>query len=534
MVMLSREYSGVAGAGGVKDVVKGLSTSLNKRGIETCVIMPKYGFLDAVGMGFERMDISFRVDMNYTSEERSEEVGFWKANLAGVTCYLVEAKRFSEKKDIYTYTDEDQLLDPSRRKGEGHFDFFAMNVLHQKAALGLMETLGWRPDIIHCHDGHTGLVPAIIREIDGFRQFFLKSATLLTIHNAGIGYHQEVADLPFAKAITGLPWRVIYHCLLNGCFDPLIVGATYGPVNTVSENYARELQETELDAMTGWLGHALKDRGIRLYGITNGIDVEEFNPAHPDRLGLPCSFDSLSGDFDGKIGCKKSLLRLLSAGEAAAEFMIGGRFQGVKVTGTLEYRPDLPLFTVVGRLTEQKGMDILARALETGLGREKSFNLAILGSGKTDIEEHLRWVATLPQNLGRMCVLNGYHGELANMMYAGGDFFVIPSRYEPCGLTDFIAQIMGNIPVVRSTGGLVKVKDGINGLVFHSEDPGELALVIKKAISIFNESPQTIRDMQKRAVQIILENYTWDKVTLRYVDLYKKAMEDVLAKRGTI
>ena len=520
VALLSREYASIAGAGGVKDVVKGLSQALSKKGVETRVILPRYGFLEPEKLGFKPLDISFNVQMDYTSEERVEEVGFWFKDLSGIKCYLVESQRFAEKKGIYTYTEEDERIDPSRHKGEGHFDYFAMNVLHQKAALGLFEALGSRPKLIHCHDGHTGIVPALIKEMDGFRQYYLNTATLLTIHNAGIGYHQDVADLPFAKAITNLPWKVIYHCLLNGNFDPLLVGATYGLVNTVSENYARELQETELDALTGWLGHALKDRGIRLEGVTNGIDPEEFNPKNADFLGIPCSFDSLHGDFEGKIRCKKSILRLLSAGEAAAEF-IDGPFRDIRVTGTVEYRPDLPFFTVVSRFTEQKGMDILAKALEENLG---SFNIAILGNGKADIEEHLRLVSDLPHNKGRMCVLTGYDGGLANRLYAGGDFFLIPSRYEPCGLTDFIAQIMGNIPIVRRTGGLVKVKDGVNGLSFSSEEPKELAGVMTRAIAIFNESPWTIRKMQENGVKIILENFTWDKVVLKYLELYKEAI----------
>lgn len=526
VVMLSREYAGIAGAGGVKDVVKGLCQALSRLGVETCVILPRYGFLDPYTLGFSEMDVSFKVEMDYAAEERTEVVGFWKADMEGVKCFLVEAERFAEKRGIYTYTAEEEKLDPSKRKGQGHFDYFALNVLHQKAALGLIEYLDIKPDMVHCHDGHTGLVPAMIRETDGFRQFFLRSATLLTIHNAGIGYHQDVADLPFAKAVTGLPWRVVYHNLLNGTFDPLVAGSTYGLVNTVSENYARELQDTELDAMTGWLGHTLKDRGIKLEGITNGIDADEFNPLNSEALGIPCAFNSLSGDFEGKTECKKALLRLLAAGDAAAEFM-GGPFKQVNVTGSLEYRPDLPLFTVVSRLTEQKGMDILARALETGLGSENAFNIAILGHGKPEIEEHLRSVASLPQNRGRMCVLTGYDGVLANRLYAGGDFFIIPSRYEPCGLTDFIAEIMGNIPIVRSTGGLVKVKDGINGLSYRSEEPSELASVMTRAVAIFNESPQTIKKMQQRAVEIILEKYTWDKVAEKYIELYKRGLKEI-------
>ena len=524
VLVLAREYGGIAGAGGVQDVVRGLSEALARTGLETVMVLPCYGFLKPEKMGFKAENADISVGMDYAAKEREEKVSFWHHVMNGVEVYLAQSARFAEKKGIYTYTEEEEAKDPSKHRGTGHIDYFAMNILHQKAALGLCLYLGWRPDIVHCHDGHTAVAPALMREHDGFRQYFVPSSAVLTIHNAGVGYHQEVADLPFAKAVTGLPWRVIYHCLLNGTFDPLLAGSGYAAVNTVSENYARELQETELDALTGWLGHALKDRGITLEGVTNGIDISSFDPREGDRLGIPCSFDAFSGDFGQKLKCKKALLSLLSAGEASAEFM-GGSYRSVNVTGTVEYRPDLPLFTVVSRLTEQKGTDILGKALEGGLGLEEGFNLAILGSGKAAIEEHLKRVASMPQNMGRMCVLLGYSEKLANLMFAGGDFFLMPSRYEPCGLTDFIAQLMGNIPLVRHTGGLVKVQDGVNGLVFKSEDPAELAVCMHRAISIYDEAPRTLHAMQKRAVEIILEKYTWDKVVLKYLELYQKAAE---------
>ncbi len=526
VLMLSREYGGIAGAGGVKDVVKGLSVSLAQKGIKPFVVLPRYGFLNPFELGFERMNLTFVVDMNYAHEERVEKVSFWSKEQDKVQIYLIESDRFSEKNGIYTYTEKDEEIDPSRKKGEGHFDYFAMNCLHQKAALGLFLALGICPDVIHCHDGHTGIVPAIIREVDGFRHFFQKSIPVLTIHNAGIGHHQEVADLPFVKSITALPWRVIYHCLLNGSFDPLISGASYGLVNTVSEHYAKELLETELDAMTGWLGHALKDRGIELYGITNGIDVWEYNPKRGNEIGLTCAFDSINGDFKDKFNCKKGLLRMLSAGEAAAEF-INGPFKEIEVFGSLEYRPDFPLFTVVGRISEQKGFDLLAQVFEGRFSLDNAFNLVILGSGKKEIEDHLKWVVSQPNNKGRMCFLAGYDRKLANRIFSAGDFFIIPSRFEPCGLTDFIAQLMGNIPIVRRTGGLYKVKDGVNGIVFHSEDPQELASAISRAMAVYYEDPKFLHAMQRQAIEIILKNYTWDKVVERYLDLYLKGKKQI-------
>lgn len=121
----------------------------------------------------------------------------------------------------------------------------------------------------------------------------------------------------------------------------------------------------------------------------------------------------------------------------------------------------------------------------------------------------------------------GYHEKLAKLLYAAGDFFIIPSRYEPCGLTDFIAQLMGNIPIVRHTGGLVKVKDGLNGLVFRSEEPSDLAASMNRAVAIYSEAPGTLHAMQKQAVQIIMEKYTWDKVVLKYLDLYHRAADSI-------
>ncbi len=522
--MLAREYGAIAGAGGVKDVVRGLSKALVEgKGIETTVVLPAYGFLDLEALGAEETGISFMVQMDYAGEERSEEVSFLKLEREGVAIYLIRAERFSEKRAIYTYTEEDELLDPGRKKGTGHYDYFAMNLLHQKAALGLSLYLNMRPDLFHCHDGHTACVPALIREIEGYRQFFSRSGAVVTIHNAGLGYHQEVADLPFAKANTGLPWRVIYGSLLNGAFDPFLAGASYGPVNTVSENYARELQETELDALTGWLGHALKDRGITLLGITNGIDIEQYDPRDPERLGIPEGFDPFKGDFSGKRRCKKRLLSMLSSGEAAVEFM-AGRYSHISVSGSLEYRPDLPLLTVVSRLSEQKGIDLIVDMLEKGYLAGDSFNMVILGSGKAEIEQRLRALTSVPGISGRLCVLFGYDNNLANQIYAAGDFFLLPSRYEPCGLTDFIAQLMGNLPIVRATGGLVKVMDGKTGISFKELSAAALARAVKRALSIYRESPELLRDMQITAARTIEENYTWDRVVERYIGLYQKAL----------
>jgi len=513
--MLTREYRGLAGAGGVKDVSRELAESTARAGLEVSVLMPRYGFMRPEERDFEDLGPAFDIDLNYAGEERRERVTFWYRKMEGVDLVLVEADRFGEKLGVYTYTDAEEAADPSHRRGSGHYDFFAMNCLLQKAALNLAIFTGTRPDVFHCQDGHNAILPAMMRELEGMRNYFLDSGALVTIHNAGIGYHQEVADLPFARANTGLPWKVVYASLLNGAFDPFLAGAAYAPVNTVSENYARELQETELDAMTGWLGHALRERGIRLEGITNGINPGDFDPRNPERLGLPAAFDPLDGDLGGKAIARGELVTALKAGELG----------GTRAFGTLDHRPGQPLLTAVSRLTEQKGVDVLASALDGLLAEDTGFQVLILGAGSAEIEAHLTALAGHPAYAERMAVLIGYEPRLANLIYAAGDFFVIPSRYEPCGLTDFMAQLMANIPIVRSTGGLVKVRDGFNGFAYSEHSPIVLAKTIQHALSVYRESPEKLRRMQINAIHNIQENFTWDVVREHYLKLYRLARE---------
>ncbi|WP_181448086.1 glycogen synthase, partial [Dissulfurirhabdus thermomarina] len=521
---LSREYRGIAGAGGVQDVTCDLAEALARAGVRVTVVLPRYGFVPAADLGFRPLDLGFDIDMNYTHEERRERVAFHALRRRGVEIVLVEADRFAEKHGVYAYTAEEEAADPTHRRGAGHYDYFAMNVLHQKAALALAVARGRAPEVFHCHDGHTATLPALMRELEGFRVFFRRSAALVTLHNAGIGYHQEIQDLPFARANTGLPWRVITGSLLNGAFDPFLAGAAYAPMNTVSENYARELQETELDALTGWLGHALRDRGVRLEGITNGINPDAFDPRRHRRLGLAAPFDPATGDLAGKAACRRRLLADLAAGRT-------GRAAAI---GSLDTAADVPLLTAVTRLSEQKGMDILAEALEDLLVEEPDFGVLILGAGERAVEERLARLAERPEHAGRFLLLLGHDPALALKVYAAGDFFLIPSRYEPCGLTDFMAQLMGNLPVVHLTGGLVKVRDGFNGYGYAPNTPAALKAAVVRALRDHRQRPQVLDRMRRDAVRHIREHFTWERVRGRYLDLYRQALRAVAGGSGPV
>ena len=511
--MLTREYDGVAGAGGVKDVSRQLAEALAHVKKSVTVILPCYGFIDPAALGFTRQPVAFAVDMNYTAEDRREEVALWKMVLHGVTLYLVDADRYREKQSIYTYTAEDEASNPYQVQGNGHFDYFAMNVLLQKAALDLLIILGQKPDIIHCQDGHTAILPAMLREGSGYRHYFSTTAANVTIHNAGQGHHQEVRDLPFARAVCGLPYDLIHNNLLDGSFDPFLAASSFAVLNTVSENYARELRETDADALTGWLGHRLMTRGIRLEGITNGFNPEDFDTTGPEQLGLSAAYNPAAGDLAGKKICRHDLLQTLAR----------QRPKTIKAFGSLRDAPGTPLFTLIGRLTPQKGVDILLPALEKLFLSDNDFQVLILGSGSKEYELDLARLAQEKKYSGRVCLLIGYDPILANKIYAAGDFFLIPSRYEPCGLTDYIAQLAGNLPVVHHVGGLVKVKDGVTGFAFQEYSPDALMAAMLHAITVLREAPEQILCMQAAAAKRVREKYTWDKVVQRYLALYAKA-----------
>lgn len=515
---VTREYGALAGAGGVKDVAKQLAEALAKAGKKVSVVLPAYGFMNPASLGFKQTAITFQVDMSYVQEERRERVIIWhKRDIVDI--YLIASPRFAEKGGVYSYTAKEEQRTPQHLSGEGHYDYFAMNVLLQKATLCLIIRLDQKPDIIHCHDGHTALIPAMIREIDGFSHYFKNTGTLVTIHNAGLGYHQEVADLEFAQTISDLPNSVITSNLLNNSFDPFLAASPYALMNTVSENYARELQETDDDEMTGGLGHALLKRGTTLEGITNGIDPSDFTLKKYKALGLACGFEPgaapTSKHPSGKIQCREALCQEINSPALAKH---------IKRSGTLECNPNLPLFTFIGRFSVQKGVDKMVEALKYLLPIDPDFQILILGSGQKDIEDSLLDLATNTKHRGRICVLRGFSPTMANKIYAAGDFFLVPSRYEPCGLTDFMAQLFGNLPIVHYTGGLVKVIDDETGFVFHEHTSEALAEAMVKALHIFRSSSATIATMQKSAIALIHQKYTWEKVMNSYLSLYQKAL----------
>jgi starch synthase len=506
---VSREYAGIAEAGGVKDVVRGLAEAHARYGGSPTVVIPMYGFIPTeltAGVAVASFTLSLP-DQDKENELFEETVSVHEARQDGVRLLLVHSRRYSALRDVYTYTTADELENHWRKKGTGHWDFHQLNMILQRAALETAFTLDEIPDIFHCHDGHTSFLPALMREDPRLRGPFRASAAVVTIHNAGKGYHQEVWDPAFAAILTGLPVEVLSRGVLNGTVDPFLLAGEYARLVTVSEQYAKELLAERDEELTGGLGKALRERGIPLAGITNGIDPSPWDPRTPQRAGIPFGFDPTSGHLEGKMLCRQSLMKRL---------------------GVATDRPaQCPLYAFVGRLTGQKGIDVLFHALKKLLKGETERRFVVLGTGEKEKESMLAWLADEPASAGRLVFLPRFDPVLASLVYASSDFFLVPSAYEPCGLTDFIAQIFGSIPLVHHVGGLVKIRDGETGFSYLEQRPEDLIASIERTTRIYNVQPELLYRIRRTAFEEIFSRHTWDRVLAdSYFPLYAAVLSN--------
>jgi starch synthase len=502
---VTREYAGLAEAGGVKDVARGLAEAQARAGCRATVMLPLYGFMPGA---LKSGDLVAAFTLALPDQDQGnamipEDVRVHAAELGGVRMLLVESPRFSSARDVYTHTQRDEEENHWKTRGSGHWDAHQKNITLQRAAIEAALALGERPDVFHCHDGHTAFLPALLREEPRLVEPFGQTRAVVTIHNAGAGYHQEVWNADFARLLTGLPPAVIKRAMLGTSVDPLLLAGDYARVVTVSEQYARELMAEREKEMSGGLGRAFRERGISLAGITNGIDPRPWDPRAPGSPGLPFPFDPLTGDLEGKRKSREVLVRTLG----------------------LPADPGGPLYAYVGRLAGQKGIDVLFHALKDLLRSPEQRLFAIVGRGEKDMESMLAWLAAEPSTAGRLAFVPRYDQDLASLLYAASDFFLIPSAYEPCGLTDFIAQIRGSIPVVHRVGGLVKVRDGETGFSYDEHSPAALAASVQRTTRLVREDPALLERVRRVAFQEIFSRHTWDRVYAEsYLPLYESAV----------
>lgn len=471
ILFASSEASPFAKVGGLGDVVGSLPAALREIGHDARLIMPKYGVIP------EKFSADFEFVTNFTVliGQAYKYVGLFRYVHRGVTVYFLDNKEFFGG-DVYGYDGNNEA---------------ERTVFFCRAVIEAIAHLGFEPEVLHLNDWQTALIPALLKW--QYPQLTLK--TVLTIHNLR---YQGLFDIPHLQGLTGLPDEAFtIDCLeFYGCANILKSGIVLADkINTVSPHYAKE-------TLTGEYGERLEGvlamRGENYSGILNGIDYEVFHPRKDARIAAPYGPRSLGG----KAVCKKALAEELGLDE------------------------DKCFITVISRLVDQKGLDILAECAESLLNDPRCV-LIVLGTGEPQYEALFDSLAQrYPENA--RAILK-YDGALAQRLYAGSDLLLVPSRFEPCGLTQIIAMKYGTLPLVRETGGLYDTVRPYNetdgsgyGFTFAPYAAHDLAFTIRRAVSIYFDEPDVWKKLIGRAMRM---DYSWKQSAQLYAELYRSALQ---------
>jgi starch synthase len=483
VVMVAAECAPAAKAGGLGDVVAGLSRELEIRGNAVEIILPKYASLRyseiwGLAPSYENLWVPW-----YGGAVRCT---VWFGYASGRKCFFIEphsAANFFGRERMYGYWD-----DPER------FAFFA------KAAVEFMLHSGKRPDVVHCHDWQTGLVPVLIREQYGAA--LAEQRICYTIHNFR---HQGAADdLVLWATQLGRPDYYLDADRLGDDFryggvNPMKGGIVYSDaVNTVSPNHADEALYG--DGGFG-LSRILKEHQVKFSGVLNGVDYEMWNPESDPLLPVHYSAETIERKKDAKAALRDRLLLRDSRG---------------------------PLVAYVGRLDEQKGMHLVHHALFYTLARGGQFALVGDSHYHDGIKDHY-WHLKGYLNDNPDCHLElAYEEQLAHLIYAGADLLLVPSMFEPCGLAPLIGMRYGTVPVVRATGGMVdtvfdrdhsqRPRAERNGYVFHHTDNNAIESALSRALRLWSARPGQFRDL---AVNCMRADYSWALPGEEYMEIYK-------------
>jgi starch synthase len=487
--MIASEGVPFVKTGGLADVVGALPKALQRMGHDVIIILPKYARIDST---------------KYHLRPFLSPIGVWMGNLEewcavdttshdGVPVYFIESQKYFSRDGLYHDAQYNDYLDNPRR-----FGFFT------RAALQLCRDMGFTPDIVHAHDWQTALAAAYLKIWHWNDPVLGPAASLLTIHNIAYQGVYSAADYDY----LGLQWGNFTSDKIedHGRINFLKGGIQYADmVNTVSPTYANETRTPQ-----GGFGLApyLNDKGDRYVGILNGVDYEQWDPA-TDRL-IPAQYSSQ--DLSGKAVCKSALQQRL----------------------LLEVNPQIPVIGVVSRLAGQKGLDLLAQCIEAVVNNMQ-VQFAILGSGEKGLEDYF---GGLPARYpGRIGSFIGYNDGLAHLIEAGSDFFVMPSRYEPCGLNQIYSLKYGTLPIVRATGGLddtVQQYDersaAGNGFKFWEISSSALYYAIGWAVSTYYDRRAHLQRMIQSAMS---QRFSWEDSAEQYVEIYQKAIAQKTAQKTT-
>ncbi len=521
---VAREYAGIAEAGGVKNVTCSLSESLVRSGEKVTLFIPLYGCTDLSSV--EDFCCCWHRPVKIWVCGREMTVTFSHGRRNGVEIVFVGNRAFSEKKAVYTYTEEEERENPAHRKGQGHEDAQFLNTLFQKAvaAYGATCSKEENPSIIHCHDATAAMLCVFVlfarKESRALSSVYRHTRFIVTIHNAGAGYHHEYSSLDAAAYFTGLDREFLSRGLNGQCVEPFLLASSFACLTTVSPQYAREIMDGLTD--TGGLSSLFARDHVDVIGITNGIDCARYNPADPAASLLPAAFDIAAGDFAGKYGCRQHFLDSYAA-EGQPESLHDGSIRrygflagGGEGTAYVAYH---------GRIVRQKGILVLAEAARRLLSDGLDVQFIFFGQGEKELEDRLEQLSgAFP---GSCVYFKGYDRALSRLCMAAADIAVFPSDFEPCGTEDFIAQMYGTLCLAHATGGLKKIVDGETGFLYEPNDADTLASFLSSLVRIVGRAGrEAFRPMLTYAARHITRHYSWDKVaTESYLPLFKRLLE---------
>ena len=520
---ISREYAGIAEAGGVKNVVCSLSEQLADDDHEVTLFIPLYG---CTNLSFIK---DFDIVSDYTSyitiAGTEYKVSYGRAYCDKINVIFIISSRFIEKMNIYTYTELEERITPSHIRGQGHVDAPLLETLFQKAILEYAVHFSVFPDIIHCHDATTALIPVFAAELPQYEELAGNTRFIVTIHNAGPAYHHEFSSIEEAMKFTGLPEKVLKKGLRGEYVEPYLLAGFYSYLTTVSPWYADELMDPS-NAYTDGLSKLFSSRNIRITGITNGIDYEKYNPENTALSMLPFPFSPEKHIFVGKYKARGLFMDYYSRCDQNSRLKKSIRSinSGVDQFGFIDAEQDSVFFSYHGRVVHQKGIDIWASAIPLILQKCPYARFIITGQGDPELEN--KQVTLTEQFPGKVLFLRGYEKTLARLCVAASDFIVLPSFFEPCGLEDFIASLYGTIPVAHSTGGLKKIKDGETGFLYSPNDAETLSSLLISLAEKKHENSSAFDDMMVEAAQYVHTVYSWKHVVQdKYIPLYDSLVE---------
>ena len=456
--------------GGLADVAGSLPAALAAEGAEVAVILPLYQKVrEKFGdqLHFECYDF---VDLAW----RHSYCGLFSLERDGVTWYFLDNEQYFNRPDLYGYMDD----------GE-RFGFFS------RAIVRMLDHLKFWPEVIHCNDWQTALVPIYLKD-DGVREDRFRSIkTALTIHNIE---YQGRYGMETLGNLFGLNqgWANDGTIVMDGDVN-LLKGAILcaDAVNAVSPSYANELK---MAYFAHRLENIMRQCDYKLSGVLNGIDMKLYDPSTDQRITARYSMEDMSGKAEDK---------------AALQRMMG-----------LREEPGTPILAIVSRLVSHKGLDLICEVLHDIM--ELPVQLVMLGKGDQRYEEFFYWAAQ--QYSGRMAVRLDYNEALSMAIYAGADLFLMPSKSEPCGLSQMIAMRYGTVPIVRETGGLRDTvhayeawRDAGNGFTFANYASGDMLYVIREAVQLYQENPDAFGRLRQRAMA---GDFSWARSAKDYLRIY--------------